>query len=143
MMGYWRDSEGTEQALRGGWLHTGDIGYRNDKGQFYFVDRKKDMIKTGGENVSSQEVEGMLLRHPKVAMAAVIGIPDPHWMEAVTAWVVLKPEQTATEKEIIEFCKQSMAGYKVPKKVLFEKALPQSPNGKILKRKIKEAYLQK
>lgn len=142
MMGYWRNPEATEKTLRGGWLHTGDIGYQDAKGQFFFVDRKKDMIKSGGENVSSQEVEGMILRHPKVALAAVMGIPDPHWIEAVAAWVVLKPDQTATEGEIIAFCKENMAGYKVPKKVIFEKALPQTPNGKILKRQILEAYLK-
>jgi fatty-acyl-CoA synthase len=142
MMGYWRNPDATEKTLRGGWLHTGDIGYQNQKGQFYFVDRKKDMIKTGGENVSSQEVEGMILRHPKVAMAAVMGIPDPHWIEAVAAWVVLRPDQTATEQELIGFCKEQMAGYKVPKKVMFVPALPQTPNGKILKRKIKEEYLK-
>lgn len=142
MMGYWRNPEATKKTLRGGWLHTGDIGYQNAEGQFFFVDRKKDMIKTGGENVSSQEVEGAILRHPKVAMAAVMGIPDSRWIEAVAAWVVLKPDQTATEQEIIAFCKENMAGYKVPKKVVFEKALPQAPNGKILKRKIKEAYLK-
>ncbi len=142
MTGYWRNPEATEKTLRGGWLHTGDLGYQDDKGHFYFVDRKKDMIKTGGENVSSQEVEGMLLRHPNVALAAVIGIPDPRWIEAVAAWVVLKPGQTATEDEIIGFCKEHMAGYKVPKQVFFAATLPQSPNGKILKRKIKDAHLK-
>jgi len=142
MQGYWRNPEATERTLRGGWLHTGDIGYQNDKGQVYFVDRKKDMIKTGGENVSSQEVEGTILRHPKVAAAAVIGLPDPRWIEAVAAWVVLKPDQTATGDEIIAFCKEHMAAYKVPKQVTFAAALPQSPNGKILKRKIKEEYLR-
>jgi len=142
MTGYWRNPEATAKTLRGGWLHSGDIGYQNERGQVYFVDRKKDMIKTGGENVSSQEVEGMILRHPKVAAAAVIGLPDPRWMEAVAAWVVLKPNQTATGQEIIDFCKEHMAAYKVPKQVSFAAALPQSPNGKILKRKIKEEYLR-
>jgi len=142
MMGYWRNPEGTKDALRNGWLHTGDIGYQNEQGRFYFVDRKKDIVKTGGENVSSQEVEAAILRHPKVAQAAVLGLPDPRWIEAVAAWVVLKPEQTATEQEIIGFCKEHLAAYKVPKKVVFAATLPQSPTGKILKRKIREEHLK-
>jgi fatty-acyl-CoA synthase len=142
MMGYWRNAETTRDTLRNGWLHTGDIGYQNAQGKFYFVDRKKDIIKTGGENVSSQEVEAMILRHPKVAQAAVIAIPDARWIEAVAAWVVLKPNQTATEQDIIGFCKENLAGYKVPKKIVFAAALPVSPTGKILKRKIKEEHLK-
>jgi fatty-acyl-CoA synthase len=142
MMGYWRNPEATENTLRGGWLHTGDIGYQDEQGRFFFVDRKKDIIKTGGENVSSLEVEAMILRHPKVAQTAVLGIPDPRWIEAVAAWVVLKPEQTTTEQELIDYCKEHLAGYKVPKKIVFATVLPQSPTGKILKRKIKEEHLQ-
>lgn len=142
MKGYWRNDRLTEATLRSGWLHTGDLGYRDESGHFYFVDRRKDMIKSGGENVSSQEVEGVLLRNPKVAMAAVIGMPDPYWAEAVTACVVLKPGQEAAEEEIINFCKEHLAGYKVPKKVLFMSGLPMSPSGKILKRKIKEELLK-
>ena len=138
MKGYWNKPELTDKALANGWLHTGDLGYCDERGVIYFVDRKKDMIKTGGENVASQEVEGALVRHPKVAMAAVIGMPHPHWIEAVTAIVVLKPQQDATEAEIIAFCKQHLAGYKIPKKVVFAPRLPMTPNGKILKRKIRE-----
>ncbi|MHB8157251.1 MAG: class I adenylate-forming enzyme family protein, partial [Desulfocucumaceae bacterium] len=141
MKGYWKNESLTEHTLRSGWLHTGDLGYRDESGHIYFVDRKKDMIKTGGENVSSQEVEGILLRNPKIAMAAVIGMPDPYWMEAVTAYVVLKPGQVTTEEEIINFCKSQMARYKVPKKVLFGETMPMSPSGKILKRVIKEDLL--
>lgn len=142
MKGYWRNPEATEATLRNGWLHTGDIGYRDEAGHFYFTDRKKDIIKSGGMNVSSQEVEGILLQNPKVAMAAVIGMPHPYWVEAVTACVVLKPGQAATEEEMIQFCKEHMAGYKVPKQVIFLPQLPTTPNGKILKRKVKEELLQ-
>jgi len=141
MKGYWNKPDLTDKALANGWLHTGDLGYCDERGVFYFVDRKKDMIKTGGENVASQEVEGALVRHPKVAMAAVIGMPHPHWIESVTAVVVLKPQQEATEAEILEFCKQHLAGFKIPKKVIFAPRLPMTPNGKILKRKIREELL--
>ena len=138
MKGYWRKEELTERTLKNGWLHTGDLGYQDESGHIYFVDRKKDMIKTGGENVSSQEVEGIILKNPKVAMVAVIGMPHPYWMEAVTAHVVLRPGQEATEEEIINFCKEHMAGYKVPKEVRFWPQLPMSPTGKLIKRQIKD-----
>lgn len=141
MKGYWNKPELTDRALANGWLHTGDLGYRDERGVFYFVDRKKDMIKSGGENVASQEVEGTLVRHPKVALAAVIGMPHPHWVEAVTAIVVLKPGQQADEAEIVAFCKDHLAGYKVPKKVIFMAQLPMTPNGKIVKRKLREDLL--
>ena len=138
MKGYWNRPDLTDKALANGWLHTGDIGYCDERGVFYFVDRKKDMIKTGGENVASQEVEGVLIRHPKVAVAAVIGMPHPHWVEAVTAIVVLKPQQHADEADIIAFCKEHLAGYKVPKSVVFAAQLPMTPTGKILKRQLRE-----
>ncbi|MFZ5632884.1 MAG: AMP-binding protein [Bacillota bacterium] len=142
MKGYWRNEKLTATTLRNGWLHTGDLGRRDGSGHFYFIDRKKDMIKSGGENVSSQEVEGVLIRNPKVAMAAVIGTPHPYWIEAVTACIVLKQGQQASEEEIIKFCKEHLAGYKVPKKVLFLQQLPMSPSGKILKPRLKEELLQ-
>jgi len=137
MKGYWRREELTEKTLAGGWLHTGDLGYKDEDGWLYFVDRKKDMIKTGGENVSSQEVEGILLRNPKVAMAAVIGIPDPYWIEAVAAFIVPRPGAEVREDEIIAFCKENMAGFKAPKKVFIRPALPMTASGKILKREIR------
>jgi fatty-acyl-CoA synthase len=101
------------------------------------------MIKTGGENVSSQEVEGLLLRHPKLAMAAVIGLPDPYWMELVTAIVVPKPGMDVTPEEIIAFSKENMAGYKVPKKVFVRPALPMTASGKILKRELRLEFADK
>ncbi len=138
MKGYWENEELTKQTLRGGWLHTGDLGYRNEKGQFFFVDRIKDMIKTGGENVSSLEVESVLQTHPKIAIAAVLGLPHPHWMEAVTAHIVVVKDQTATKEEIIAYCKEHLAGFKVPKEVTFWDQLPTSPSGKILKTVIRD-----
>lgn len=142
MKGYWRNETLTEAALRNGWLHTGDLGYRDESGCFYFADRKKDMIKSGGENVSSQEVEGVLLRHTKIATAAVIGVSDPHWIESVLAYVVLKPGEQVSEEEIIDFCKSYLANFKVPKKVVFGSKMPMSPSGKIIKRMIKEELLK-
>ncbi|MDO8769421.1 MAG: AMP-binding protein [Burkholderiaceae bacterium] len=141
MKGYWNKPEQTDRTLANGWLHTGDLGSRDERGVFHFVDRKKDMIKTGGENVASQEVESALVRHPKVALAAVIAMPHPHWVEAVTAVVVLKAGQVADEAEIVAFCKEHLAGYKVPKSVIFAPQLPMTPNGKILKRKLREGLL--
>ena len=140
MKGYWKKDDVTKKTLANGWLHTGDLGYMDEEGWIYFVDRKKDMIKTGGENVSSQEVEGLLLRHPKLAMAAVIGLPDPYWMEVVSAHVVPKPGMEVTEEDIIAFCKQNMAGYKVPKKVFIRSSLPMTASGKILKREIRAEH---
>jgi fatty-acyl-CoA synthase len=137
MKGYWKKDDITAKTLASGWLHTGDLGYMDQEGWIYFVDRKKDMIKTGGENVSSQEVEGQLLRHPKLAMAAVVGLPDPYWMELVTAVVVPKPGTDVTEEEIVLFCKENMAGFKVPKKIFIRQALPMTASGKILKREIR------
>ncbi len=142
MKGYWRKEDLTAKTLANGWLHTGDLGYMDEEGWIYFVDRKKDMIKTGGENVSSQEVEGVLLRNPKITMAAVIGIPDPYWIEAVAAFVIPKPGVDLSEDEVIAFCKEQMAGYKVPKKVFIKTVLPMTATGKILKREIRKEFTQ-
>jgi len=143
MLGYWKKEKLTETTLSSGWLHTGDLGYKDDKGNVYYVDRKKDMIKSGGENVSSQEVEGMITRHPKVMQAAVLGLPDLKWIEAVTAFIVPRPGETPTEEEIIVFCKDNMAGFKVPKRVIIMTALPTSATGKILKRVLREQNSEK
>lgn len=141
MAGYWGTEEKTAETFRNGWHHTGDIAYRDQDGYLYFVDRKKDMIKTGGENVSSQEVEGILLRHPRINQAAVIGVPDDYWMEAVIAFVVPNPGETLSEDDVIAFCKENMAGYKVPKKVIVKSRLPMTPSGKILKRRIRDDFI--
>ena len=140
MKGYFRNEEKTAETLRNGWLHTGDIGRFDDEGFLYFIDRKKDIIKTGGENVSSQEVEGILYKHDKVAQVAVIGLSDAYWGEVVSAVIVPKPGTSVTSDEIISFSKANLAAYKVPKKVIVIEKMPMSPTGKILKRLLKEEF---
>jgi acyl-CoA synthetase (AMP-forming)/AMP-acid ligase II len=142
MLEYWRKPEDTSDVIIDGWLHTGDMGYYDEKGYIYIVDRKKDMIVTGGENVYPREVEEVLYGHPAIAEAAVIGIPDPVWVERVHAAVILKEGATSTEDEIIAFCKENMTAYKAPKSVEFLKSLPKSPQGKILKKEIRKRYLE-
>ena len=122
------------------WLHTGDMGYYDEKGYIYLVDRKKEMIVTGGENVYPREVEEIFYQHPAVAEAAVIGVPDDLWIERVHAEVVLKEGRHATGDEMIEFCKQHLARYKAPKSIEFIKSLPKNPQGKIMKRQIRKKY---
>ena len=141
MRGYWNRPELTENALRGGWLHTGDLGFIDTAGEVHFVDRKKDMIKTGGENVSAAEVEAILTTHPAVAQAAVVGLSDPRWTEAVTACVMLAPGKAATPDELIVWCKERLAGFKVPKAIHIRTAFPLSPAGKIMKRLLKQELL--
>lgn len=138
MLGYYKNGEKTEEAFRNGWLHTGDIGRMDEEGYIFFIDRKKDVIKSGGENVSSREVEEVLFTHPKVMEAAVVGLPDPYWIEAVSAAIVPRPGQTIDPEEIKAFCKERLAGYKAPKNVFILDALPKNPSGKILKRLLRE-----
>ena len=140
MKGYWKKPEATAETLRDGWLHTRDLGYLDEDGYVYLVDRKDDMIVSGGFNVYPKEVEDVLYRHPAVLEAAVFGIPDDKWGEAVKAAVSLKPGMKAAEEEIIEHCKKHLAGYKKPKSVDFVEALPKSVYGKILRRALKEPY---
>jgi len=140
MTGYFKEKEKTEQTLRGGWHHTGDLGKYDEEGYLYFVDRLKDMIKTGGENVASADVETTLFEHPKVLEVAVIGVPDDTWGEAITACITLKPDTEASEKEIITWAKQNMAAYKVPKKIIFMDDIPKNPSGKILKKELRKQY---
>jgi len=139
---YWRRPDETKETIRDGWLHTGDMGFYDEKGFIYLVDRKKDMIVTGGENVYSREVEEVLYMHPAVAEVAVIGIPDPVWVERVHALVVLNPGAEATEEELIRFCKKRIAHFKAPKGVEFVDSLPKSPQGKIVKKEIRQKYWQ-
>lgn len=138
MAGYFEDPEGTERAFRGGWHHTGDLARADDDGFLYFVDRVKDIIKTGGENVSSQEVEEVLARHPSVAEVSVIGVRDPYWVEAVVAIVVPRGEVAA--EALIAHCREHLASFKVPKAVHLVGELPKSPSGKILKRALRERW---
>jgi acyl-CoA synthetase (AMP-forming)/AMP-acid ligase II len=140
MRGYWKNPHATTETLRGGWLHTGDLGIMDEKGYIYILDRAKDMIISGGENIYSREIEDVILRHPAIHEVAIIGVPDETWGEAVKAIVVLKPRQKATEKEIIDFCKQNMASYKKPKSIEFVDEIPKNPYGKIPKRELKEKY---
>lgn len=142
MEGYWQRRDETADVLRDGWLFTGDLATVDEDGYFFVVDRKKDLIKTGGVNVYPREVEEPLYRHPKVSRAVVAGIPDPRWGEAVKAYIVLKPGETATVQEIIEYCRGRMARYKVPKYVEFRTTLPENLVGKVLRRKLLDEELQ-
>lgn len=139
MLGYWQKPEQTAEVLRDGWYHTGDLGRFDADGYLYLVDRAKDMIVTGGENVYCSEVEEALYKHPAVLEAAVIGIPDGKWGEAVHAVVV--PREAIGEEELVEFCREHIAGYKLPKSITFsETELPKSGPGKILKRELRKPF---
>ncbi|MGH7453320.1 MAG: AMP-binding protein, partial [bacterium] len=138
MLGYWQMEAETAKVLRDGWLFTGDMAKMDADGYFYIVDRKKDMIIAGGFNIYPREVEEVLYKHPKVREAAVIGVQDPYRGETVKAFIVLRDGETATEEEIIAYCKQELARYKVPKLVEFRKELPKSLIGKVLRRVLME-----
>jgi len=140
MIEFWHKPEETRETVVNGWLHTGDMGRYDEKGYIYIVDRKRDMIISGGENIYPREVEEILYRHPTVLETAVIGIPDQYWVEKVHAVVVLKKGASLSAQELIDFCKQSLASYKAPKSVEFLDALPKNPAGKILKRELREKY---
>jgi long-chain acyl-CoA synthetase len=138
MKGYWKNPEETAKVLREGWLYTGDVGYRDAEGYFFITERKKDLIIKGGENIAPREVEEVLFKHPKVAEAAVVGIPDDVYGENIKAWVVLKPGQSATAEEIIEFCQTQLKRFKSPKEVAFLPALPKNLVGKILRKELRK-----
>jgi acyl-CoA synthetase (AMP-forming)/AMP-acid ligase II len=141
MRGYWDSPKETAQAFLDGWFRTGDVGYQDADGFFYILDRLKDMIVTGGENVYSGEVEAVIYEHPAVLEAAVFGIPDPKWGELVAAYVVLKPGLALSGDELIDHCRRSLANYKVPRRVEFSEAeLPKNGTGKILKRVLRERF---
>jgi acyl-CoA synthetase (AMP-forming)/AMP-acid ligase II len=140
MVEYWHRPDDTRDAIIDGWLHTGDMGYYDEEGYIYIADRKKDMIISGGENVYPREVEEVLYRHPAVLEAAVIGIPDPYWVEKVHAVVTTRKGVSSTAEEIIAFCKKHIAGYKTPKSIEFVDSLPKNPAGKILKRELRDKY---
>jgi long-chain acyl-CoA synthetase len=140
MVEYWNKPDETRNVMADGWLHTSDIGYYDQQGYVYIADRKKDMIISGGENIYPREIEEVLYRHPAVAEAAVIGIPDEVWIERVHALVVLREGQSLKEDEIMSFCKSRLARYKAPKSVEFVESLPKNPQGKILKRELRKKY---
>jgi long-chain acyl-CoA synthetase len=141
MRGYWNDPEDTALAFRNGMFRTGDVGYQDSDGYFYILDRLKDMIVTGGENVYSGEVEAAIYKHPAVREVAVFGIPDPQWGEVVTACVVLKPGSTLTVENLIAFCRKSLASYKIPRRVEFSSTeLAKGGSGKILKRLLRDRF---
>jgi acyl-CoA synthetase (AMP-forming)/AMP-acid ligase II len=137
MAGYWNKPQETADALRGGWMHTGDAGWMDEAGYVFVVDRIKDMIITGGENVYSAEVENALCTHPSVAAAAVIGLPDDQWGERVHAVVVPAAGADVTADELIDHVRARIAGYKAPRGVTFIDALPLSGAGKVLKRELR------
>ena len=138
MKGYWNKPEETAEVLRGGWLHTGDVGYVDEDGYFWITDRKKDLIIKAGENISPRTIEEVLFKHPKVSEAAVIGMKDEVYGEEIKAFLVLKPGQEATAEEIIEHCQKKLTSFLVPKKVVFLKALPKSLVGKVLKKELRK-----
>lgn len=138
MKGYFNRPDDTREVLRDGWLHTGDIGYRDEEGYFYIVDRKKDMVVSGGENIYPREIEEILFRHPDISDVAVIGIPDPFWGESVKAFVVRRPDSSLDERGVIEHCKSRLASYKKPKAVEFIDEIPRNAAGKALKKVLRQ-----
>ncbi len=143
MKGYWNRPEETAATLRDGWLYTGDLGYMNEEGYFFVVDRKKDMIIASGYNVYPREVEEVLYEHPKVQEAVVIGVPDAYRGETVKAFVVIKEGETCTEEELDQFMRSKLAAYKVPRIYEFRKELPKTAVGKILRRTLVEEEKEK
>jgi fatty-acyl-CoA synthase len=141
MAGYYDDAQATDRAFQGGWFHTGDLGVRHPGGYIELRDRAKDVVISGGENISTIEVEQVLQRHPAVLEAAVIGIPDAKWGEVPKAFITLKASQSATPDELIAFCRQSLAGFKTPKAIEFGE-LPKTSTGKIQKFVLREREWQ-
>ncbi|HEY1739520.1 MAG TPA: long-chain fatty acid--CoA ligase [Acidimicrobiia bacterium] len=136
--GYWRDPDATAAAFAGGWFHTGDIGVRDEDGYLFIVDRLKDMILSGGENIAGSEVERVLYEHVAVLEVAVVGRPDTRWGEVPVAYVALRPDASATADELVDHCRAQLARFKVPKDVVFVDALPRNPSGKVLKRELRD-----
>jgi long-chain acyl-CoA synthetase len=142
MKEYWKRPEATAEAFRDGWFHTGDLAMKDKDGYIYIVDRKNDMIISGGFNIYPREVEEALMTHPGVANAAAIGVPDDVWGEAVKAFVVPKPGFKVNEQELIDHCKSRISSYKKPKSIELVTELPMNAYGKIMRRQLKEPYWQ-
>ncbi|MDE2861056.1 MAG: long-chain-fatty-acid--CoA ligase [Chloroflexota bacterium] len=140
MKGYWNREEATKETLRGGWLYTGDLGYWDDEGFIFLSGRAKDFLKRGGEMIAPEEVEQIIMSHPAVDEAAIIGVPDIEWGERVRAIVVRKPGMELTMEDVVEHCRPRMAGFKRPEDVIFIDELPRNPMGKVLKRVLREEY---
>jgi acyl-CoA synthetase (AMP-forming)/AMP-acid ligase II len=140
MKGYWNNPKGTDEIMKDGWLYTGDLARYDEEEFVYIVDRKKDMIISGEENIYPAEIEKVLYSHPKIQEAAVIGIPDKKWGESVKAIVVCKPGERLTSEDVIDFVKGKLASYKKPKYVEFIDQLPRNPSMKILKGVLREKY---
>ncbi len=138
--GYWNRPEESSDAVHEGWFSAGDIAYRDEEGYIYLIDRKNDKIISGGVNIFPREVEEVLLRHPSVVEAAVFGIPDERWGEAIHAVVVVKPGTDGAEDDILDFCANSVARYKLPKQIEFTDRLPRNAAGKILRRELRDPY---
>ena len=141
MKGYLKNQEGTEQAFAGGWFHSGDLGVLHPDGYIELKDRSKDIIISGGENISSVEIENVLYQHPDILEAAVVARPDDKWGETPCAFVVVKSGISVQEKEVIKFCRSRLAGFKVPKKIVFSE-LPKTSTGKIRKSVLREQAKQ-
>ncbi|SHK00791.1 AMP-binding enzyme C-terminal domain-containing protein [Desulfatibacillum alkenivorans DSM 16219] len=142
MKGYWNNPEATASTIIDGWIHSGDMAKMDEDGYLYILDRKKDMIISGGENIYPAEVEDTLLSHPAIADVGVIGVEDEKWGEAVKAVIVLNKEQSLTQDELIEWCRDKLARFKTPKQVVFAEEIPRTPTGKILKRILRDQYNQ-
>jgi acyl-CoA synthetase (AMP-forming)/AMP-acid ligase II len=140
MKGYWRNPEATADALKNGWLHTGDMGYMDEKSYLFIMDRSKDMIISGGENIYPREIEEVLIQHPAVREVAVIGVPDAKWGEAIKAVVSIVKGRSVAAEDLIAFCKDHIASYKKPRSVDIVDDLPKNNYGKILKRELRNQY---
>ena len=138
--GYYNQPEADAEAFRGEYVSVGDMAKMDEQGFYCLVDRKNDMIISGGENVYPTEIDDVISKHPKVHTAAVIGVPDEKWGEAVKAVIVLKPGEKMTDKEVIAYCREHLAGYKCPKSVDFAESIPMTPTGKLLKRELRKRY---
>jgi len=143
MKGYWNMAEETADTLKDGWLHTGDIAHMDEDGYVFIVDRKKDMIIAGGFNIYPRDIDEVLYEHPKIADAVTIGVPDPYRGETVKVFVVVKPGESLSEKEVIAHCKEKLAAYKVPRLVEFRQELPKTMVGKVLRKELRAEELRR
>lgn len=142
MEGYYKDPEKTAETIKDGWLYTSDLGYVDEDGFLYIVERKANMIKSGGENIYPKEIENVLFKHPKIQEAAAFGLPDPIYVQKVCTAIVLKPGEKLTSDEVIEFVKDNLASFKKPKSVFFMDSLPKNAIGKVLRTELKKMYAE-